>query len=220
MRYYLRGLGIGIIVTAIIMGITSKKEQADPGHVQPEAYENEKESGVLADLGEGIEQPEGGTTAARELEEEQDPEQEIVQPPDETTGANEMTDEQSPEPAWQTDDPQEEPSQAASPEPEEEPQTSPEPEEGAQDGNETADDGEEPEPETTSPDGASIVLEIAEGDSSYTVSRKLEEAGMVTSAAAFDTYLYDNGYDRRLRAGTYEIPVDTDPEDIAKILMN
>ena len=77
MRYYLRGLGIGIIVTAIIMGITSKKEQADPGHVQPEAYENEKESGVLADLGEGIEQPEGGTTAARELEEEQDPEQEI-----------------------------------------------------------------------------------------------------------------------------------------------
>ena len=175
---------------------------------------------MLADLGEGIEQPEGGTTAARELEEEQDPEQEIVQPPDETTGANEMTDEQSPELLSRRMTRRRNPRRRLRRSQRKSRRHSPEPEEGAQDGNETADDGEEPEPETTSPDGASIVLEIAEGDSSYTVSRKLEEAGMVTSAAAFDTYLYDNGYDRRLRAGTYEIPVDTDPEDIAKILMN
>lgn len=219
LRYYLRGLGIGIIVTAIIMGITSGKEPAAPDPVQTEDFENVQERGVLANLEERTEQSKGGTTAAMEPAEEQRPAQEMMQPEDGSTASKEVVDDQSGERTEQGEDSKETPTGEALPETVEESQTSPEPEEAAEDGNEAA-DGSAGEPVEVSAGGDSIVLEIAEGDSSYAISRKLEEAGMISSAAAFDRYLYDNGYDRRLRAGTYEIPADTQPEDIAKILMN
>ena len=63
-----------------------------------------------------------------------------------------------------------------------------------------------------------MTIEIKSGDGSYTVCQKLEQKGLITSASDFDTYLYSNGYDRKLRAGSHEIPADAKPEEIAKIL--
>ena len=37
-------------------------------------------------------------------------------------------------------------------------------------------------------------------------------------ASEFDRYLYENGYDKRINIGTYEIPVGADFEQIAKII--
>ena len=44
------------------------------------------------------------------------------------------------------------------------------------------------------------------------------EAGLVEDASDFDRYLVDNGYSRRISTGTYEIPLDSTQEEIAKII--
>ena len=64
----------------------------------------------------------------------------------------------------------------------------------------------------------SITIEVRKGDGSYTVCKRLEEAGLIASAANFDTFLCENGYDKRIRSGSFEIPADADPEQIARIL--
>ena len=59
---------------------------------------------------------------------------------------------------------------------------------------------------------------IASGDGSYTVAKKLEQAGVVASAASFDTYLCEHGYDKKLRTGTFHIPANATDEQIARIV--
>lgn len=62
------------------------------------------------------------------------------------------------------------------------------------------------------------VLIISSGEGSYTVSKRLAELGVVESAADFDTYLCEHGYDKKIRAGTYTIPVGATDEQMAKIV--
>lgn len=62
------------------------------------------------------------------------------------------------------------------------------------------------------------VLIISSGEGSYTVSKRLAELGAVESAADFDTYLCEHGYDKKIRAGTYTIPVGATDEQMAKIV--
>ena len=63
-----------------------------------------------------------------------------------------------------------------------------------------------------------VTILIVRGDSSYTVSRRLEEAGLIESARDYDTYLVNNGYSKTIRTGTYQIPVNATWEEIAKII--
>ena len=78
---------------------------------------------------------------------------------------------------------------------------------------------EEPEEEATSaPEGEIVTIVIAAGDSSVSVSKDLEAAGLVESASAYDKYLCDNGYDRRIRTGTHQIPAGASEEEIARII--
>ena len=51
LKYYLRGLGIGIVVTAIIMSITNKSEEMTDAEIKMRALElGMVEESVLADL--------------------------------------------------------------------------------------------------------------------------------------------------------------------------
>lgn len=61
-------------------------------------------------------------------------------------------------------------------------------------------------------------ITIKGGDGSYTVAKKLEDVGVVTSASNFDTFLCEHGYDKRLRTGTFSIPADASDEQIARIV--
>ena len=62
------------------------------------------------------------------------------------------------------------------------------------------------------------VITVNSGDSSYTVAKKLADAGVVISAEDFDTFLCQNGYDKRLRTGNFSIPTDASDEQIARIV--
>lgn len=64
------------------------------------------------------------------------------------------------------------------------------------------------------------ILTISSGMSSERVSAELEQAGIVESADEFNKYLYQMGYERILRVGTYEIEAGTSYEEIARIITN
>lgn len=63
-----------------------------------------------------------------------------------------------------------------------------------------------------------MVITIGGGDGSYTVSKKLADVGAIESAGDFDTFLCNNGYDKKIRTGTYTIPANASEEQMARII--
>ena len=61
-------------------------------------------------------------------------------------------------------------------------------------------------------------LEDSSGLLSSSVSREMEEAGIIDDSKAFDAYLEKKGYGRQVRSGTYKIPEGADYDTIAKII--
>ena len=80
----------------------------------------------------------------------------------------------------------------------------------------------EPDKDTddTENDTEYITVVVERGNGSDTVARKIEAAGLVANASEFDRYLCNNGYDKRISAGTHKIPINAREEEIAKILCN
>lgn len=63
-----------------------------------------------------------------------------------------------------------------------------------------------------------VIIEVGSGDGSDTVSVKLEAAGLVEDAQMYDDFLCANGYDKILQTGAHEIPKTADWDMIAEIL--
>lgn len=232
-KYYLRGLGIGILVTAFILGITANKSKAmTDEEVMARARElGMVENTVLSNIGSNHSdteptdpqssepRPEGDSDQTElKAQPEGDPDQAEPKPqpegdPDQAEPKpqpEDASDQTMPEPQ-----PEDAPGQTMpEPQPEENPDqtiSEPQPEETDQ----TDDDFVQTTPET---DGQTITLTIRRGESSSSVSRMLAEAGLVENASAYDRYLCSNGYDKRIRTGTYEIPIGATEEEIARII--
>lgn len=219
LKYYLRGLGIGIVVTAVIMGIAlgGKKQELSNEEIKERAKELGmiEESTVLADAAANLQ---------AELNKENDKEPEAI-----PTKSPEPTAEPTPE-ATQEPTPSAsiEPSATPSPIKTSEPSAEPTTEKASEPSKAPA-SGAASEPSavpTEKPaqanegeqNAGTVTIQINSGDGSLTVSRKLEQAGLVGSATDFDLYLCQNGYDKRLNVGTFEVPVNADQEQIARIL--
>lgn len=80
---------------------------------------------------------------------------------------------------------------------------------------------EETEPlSTPSVDGQgnTVTIEILRGDDSGTVARKLYNAGLVENAAEYDAFLMQHGYDKKLNTGVKVINVTDSWQEIAEKL--
>lgn len=201
LKYYLRGLGIGMIVTALILGISFSNRQDQTSQIMTDDQIRERaaELGMvdsseltLAALQNSAKQPTEGTAE----ENTQTQEQNNIEAEPETTVPAETQATVEPETT-------QEPETTAEPEPEKTaaPETTAEPEVT-----------EAPQRTQT----ASITIQ--RGDDSGSASRRLYEAGLVENAKAFDNYLCNNGYSRSINPGTYEIAPGTSEEEIAKII--
>lgn len=82
--------------------------------------------------------------------------------------------------------------------------------------NNTAEEAEAAEKDVTHVD--MVEFQVQRGDSSVSVSKRLAQAGLVGDADAFDRFLCQNGYDKRIRIGNYKIEMDSSDEQIAKII--
>lgn len=160
-RYYMRGIGISMIVTAILMGVaTGGKDSLSDEEIKKRALQLgmvEEKNTVLSDL-------KNQESSSPTIVYDEDEQQESENVPEST-----------------------EPGES------------------------------EEVPEGTEP-AETVTITVVKGDSSVSVSRDLEEAGLVESAKDFDRYLCNNGYDKRISVGTYEIPIGTSEEKIAKII--
>jgi len=178
LKYYLRGLGIGIIVTAVIMSIAGKdsKESLSDAEIRARAAQlgMVEESGLLSDL------------TTEELKPTEEPK---------STGTPKPTEEPKPTKT---------PKATEAPKEEEEPKTTEEP--------------KATKAPSTKPAVEMVDFNINQGESSYTICKRLKEYGLIASAEDFDTYLCDQGLDKRLQAGKFSIPEDATPKEIAEIL--
>ena len=199
LKYYLRGLGIGMIVTALILGISFSNRQDQTSQIMTDDQIRERaaELGMvdsseltLAALQNSAKQPTEGTPE----ETTQTQEQNNIEAEPETTVPAET--QATVEPATtQESEATTEPEKTAGPETTAEPEVT-----------------EAPQRTQT----ASITIQ--RGDDSGSASRRLYEAGLVENAKAFDNYLCNNGYSRSINPGTYEIAPGTSEEEIAKII--
>lgn len=218
LKYYLRGLGIGVVVTAVIMSVAAGRRTATLSNAEirerARALGMVEPSGVLTEFqGDGQAENEPGQkgpdmavvapTPTPYTESVISPE--TLKEPEASEGNLESP---SPEPEAST-----EPS--AIPSPSLEPIASPS---SAPIASPEASPSKAPSTERE-PADTSVIIVVRSGESSYTICRKLEDAGVVSSASAFDSFLCSRGYDTKLRTGTFEIPMDAEPEEIAKILV-
>lgn len=223
MKYYLRGLGVGIVVTSLILGIGlgSRKETLSNEEIKERAR-------TLGMVEESITVAEA---AAQKEEEAQEAEVTVAPVPEENAESDaepivNAEPEVSSEPAVSVSaapETSEEPKVSAASEPEasEEPNASAasEPEAGA-----TPEAGVKPvadeaeEDSGTAPAKEIVDITINPGEGSYVISQKLEQSGLVDDATEYDAYLCDNGYHTKLRAGVHKIPMGSTREEIAKLL--
>lgn len=63
-----------------------------------------------------------------------------------------------------------------------------------------------------------VNITVNSGESSISVATKMAEAGLVSDAHQFDSYLVLSGYDRRLVVGTHPIPKDSSPAEMGELL--
>lgn len=74
-------------------------------------------------------------------------------------------------------------------------------------------------PESTVPPGQPVAFEITAGAPASQIARDLADAGVVSSAAAFDRAVRDAAASDRLQAGTYELETGMDPEVVLELLL-
>lgn len=206
LNYYMRGLGIGIVVTALLMGIASsgKKEQMTDEEIRQRAMEMGMVDGniVLADMPENHEDEE-------EQKEEGNEKEEVLT----SLSGNGSADNKDSAKDTQTGQQgQENDKEAENLKTENGDDSEGEPEEGGEGPEETLGDNPRENGETVN---EIIVISINSGDGSRVVANKLLQAGLIEDAAAFDEYLCRNGYDKRLKTGRHDIPVNATDEEIA-----
>lgn len=66
--------------------------------------------------------------------------------------------------------------------------------------------------------GATVSLTITPGMTSNTAADLLQSLGVVESGYDLNMYLYNNGYEAKLKVGTFEVPVGASYQDIAQII--
>ncbi len=195
LKYYLRGLGIGMMVTALILGISFSNRQGQAAQTMTDDQIRERaaelgmvDSGelTLAELQNSAKQPTENTP--EDVKETQETQTEVS--PVTTT----------------------EPEITTQPEATKAPEATSEPEATEAPAITTVPDMAAPE------QGQTAGITINRGDDSGSVSRRLYEAGLVEDARVFDSYLCNNGYSRSINPGTYEIASGTSEEEIAKII--
>lgn len=231
LKYYLRGLGTGILVTVILMGIAlgGKKETLSDNEIKERARALGmiEESTRLADAATASPNEEVTTApkaSPKDGEETAFDESGSAVPTPAANAASRPTADATSKPAADaasksTADVTPKPTATPTPTP----KAAETPENAASKPTPVAEPKSEEsmkpvEEPVAEPSDGTISIQIARGDDSYAVCRKLEEAGLIISASDFDRYLYENGYDKRLNVGTYKIPEGTEPQEIARMI--
>ena len=229
LKYYLRGLGLGILVTAIIMGAAGGMKKVNLTNDEIKARAKELgmiENQTLSDLAEGTQEKaaadEKAVTDEKAAAEQKAAADEKVAAEQKAAEEKAAADKVAEEKAAEADKAAKEKAAAeaqkvkdAQKAEEQLPEANNSKGNMPSEGNAVTDTGKIAEKEASS---ESVIFSVKGGDSSDKVARRLEDMGLVKSAAEFDDYMVKNGYDRKLVIAEHTIPPNADVETIAKVL--
>ena len=193
LKYYLRGLAVGILVTTIILAISfsqTKKELSDQ-----EVINRAKQLGmVMADSGK-IEDYREDTQTETGQSEQGETEENVT---GDTQNGEEDNEGVTGDNGTVTGD-----------------------NEGGIGDNEggTADNGTGTEDAGSDTEGKMVTFVISKGQFGRQISESLKREGLVDDAEAFMKYLGETGKSEEILPGTYEIPMGSTYEEIVKILL-
>lgn len=210
LKYMLRGLGLGIIITAAVMGAYSRNAVAD-ARVQVLKEYGLGEEPVVIDETETSEEDTESSTISETTEpvilRDEAVESEISSVLDAAIDAEQTSTEQQESPDEETLEDATQTVETV------EPATSVEQQEPATEAVVIVTPSDEP-----SNAGDEIQIVIAKGDDSGTVSRKLYNAGLIENAAEYDAFLMQHGYDKKISTGTKIIYATDSWQEIAEKL--
>lgn len=216
LKYYLRGLGIGMAVTALILGISFSGRQGQEAQTltDEQIRERASELGMVDSSELTLAALQNSAQPQTTMEPEVTEKPKLTADPETTTEPEATAElETTTEPKATT-----EPETMTDPEATVEPETMTEPETTAEPKMTTEPEATEELELTTAPEQSQTTITIKKGSDSGSVSRMFYEAGLVENAKAFDNYLCNNGYSRSINPGIYEIAPGTSEEEIAKII--
>lgn len=224
LKYYLRGIGIGVILTAIVMGFAlgGRKTTMSDAEVIERAKElGMTDGGVLSDtVNEGDEVEESNTSssdqaldeAGKEISKEIDEE---LASASESASFLASEEKEGKDQEAKEDKPVTEASFEASKEVATESASTENVQEVAKAEEKPA---ESTDNDQTSVSGTTKTVTIPGGKSSDAVAQILYEAGVIDNAVSFNRYLIDKGLDRIIRSGTRTFPAGSTYEDVAYII--
>lgn len=222
LKYYLRGLGLGIIVTAIIMGVATSGRQPMS---DAEIISRAKQLGMIEDrvLSESAAKEEDTDNEEPEQQENNEQAGQNDTKQDEAVSGQSVTEQNGTEPAASdTEQNETEPGASGAEQGQTDLDVSAVGQNAAENGRRTdtqaQTESDNDEEERLPASNAPMVITIGSGDGSYAVSRKLADIGAISSPENFDTFLCENGYDKKIRTGTYTIPADASDEQMARII--
>lgn len=196
LKYYLRGIGIGVIVATMIMTVSSVihnnnlsdemiiKEAQKLGMIMPENTEDNSSLWGNSTESESESETTSQNTEADNSSETQSLED--TQIPEDTLTSEET---QAPEDAQTSEETQ------------------------------TPENTQTPDDTQTTVDENMAVITVDDSDAARHVSEKLQAAGLIEDAVDFKNYLADKGYAKDIKSGTFEIPKGSSYEEICDIII-
>lgn len=195
LKYYLRGLGTGIIFTIIVMSIIFSYRTTDA-----KIMEQAKQMGMVMADGSGQSDSDKNNNTK--------PEKDTKKEEDKTT-----------EPDTTKEEPTEPEPDTTKEEPTEPDTTKEEPTEPEPDTTTEAPTSEPPtEPDTSDSSRTEVTFTITSGMTSETVAGSLQQLGVVDNAAGLNAYMINNGYADRIRTGTYTFKTGSTYEEVSRII--
>ena len=188
LKYYLRGLGMGMFVTALILIIA---HNVNDGISDAEIIRRAKALGMVMSTEDNLFNDETSTADKNN---------------ETTTSENQSTEEPT------TEEPTtEEPTT-------EEPTTEESTTEESTTEESTTEEPTTEEPTTVAPMVKELTFTVERGMYSEAVTRILVQGGIITNEAEFNQYLSDTGYDEKIQTGIFTVNSGMSYEEIAKIL--
>ena len=229
MKYYLRGVGTGLAAAVLLLGLSGvnqKVEALDKQNENPKVTESSSQGAESSEIESG---------APYEPSESKDPDETI-----ETSESSSTTETSESSATTETSENTDTSSESTDPTESSETATS----DSNETGSESTETSESTDASTATSDGTDAstdetstsesteagqqgsqaandgdyTLTIYRGYSSWTVAKILAQESIVEDAKAFDSYLCKNGYDKRIRVGSFVIPEGSDEATIAKII--
>lgn len=196
LKYYLRGAGIGFIVSAILFAVFLTALDWGPrqGHV---SNQEATEESMIGDT-------------VKEAEEKKKVEEQLLEETQEVKEVDTNVDTAKPDDIPNSEEKVEEKPEVKFPT-----QTKTDEEVKPATNNNT---DENTKPADDKKVTGNVKFSIKDGEASNTVANNLQSLGLVDDAKAFDQFLSENGYDHRLRTGEFNISTGMSYKELAELL--